>query len=231
MDQVIKNEHGAWESVRGPHNAKVRRELNRYFWRLFPHGHQESIRRVVADFSTSAAQADFGKDEFSQYLSDIHPEAFILIASHGVDYSPRLSRKPPLYGEPESGACFVNAWKLMYGANVNLARSRRDRKDKTPFVYVEGIALGVTAFPMLHAWNARGLEGRKAIDWTFYAVCQWIRYLGIPFTQEEHEELCRLIQPGEFRINLLFRRNVFPIVRPALLKLLDKRKGDSARAA
>jgi hypothetical protein len=37
-------------------------------------------------------------------------------------------------------------------------------------LYVEGICMSILANPMVHAWNAKGLENTVAIDWTFYAT-------------------------------------------------------------
>lgn len=109
-------------------------------------------------------------------MEDVHPEAFEILLTYGRDYTPHLWGKAPLNLKPDR--CYENSWVI---AQVH-----------KQLIYVEGIVAGAVIKPMLHAWNAVGLEGRAAMDFTQYTVSRWSRYLGIPFSIEEHEELCRL---------------------------------------
>lgn len=224
--KFFESELEAWDMIAGPKNRLFRRKLHRDFRRMFHNkGHEASIRDFVECCSSRKEQRRLRSHERAQFLLDIHYRAFDLIAEHGLDYRPYIWRSRPPWGEPTPTACFYNAYWL---AEVN--RYQREQlkqegkiRERPLMVYVEGIALGVLVMPMLHAWNAWGLEGTIAYDWTFYSGTKWTRYLGIPLTLEEYKKatgLCR-VRP---KIHLLMKKKHFPKVESYLEDLLAARR-------
>ncbi len=140
------------------------------------------------------------KGPLSAHLRYIHPRAYIFIAEHGRNYAPIILSKPPSLGEPQWAHCFHNALYLM--------RVYNQHPHPRPIVYVEGFTLGSAVDPMIHAWNAYGLEGRRALDWTLYASCRWSRYIGVPFTQEEYERIRDKMAPhkGDTVMSMFHKR-------------------------
>jgi hypothetical protein len=156
--------------------------------------------------------------EVFQYIQQIHPDAFSILARYGVVYHPRVFRKRPGFGEPRPAKCYLNALDLVRLDERILRKSRR-RSSREPLVYVEGLVMGPLTYPMLHGWVTHGLNGRKAIDWTLYATCKWNSYIGIPFSAAEHKELGAL--SGHINI---FARDCFNTeVKKKVLQILRNR--------
>jgi hypothetical protein len=231
----FNSERSFWRSLRSSNrrSAARRRDLTRGFRKLFPKGHRTSLREFVEMCALGVQKNLFGK-RYQRYrghfafLSQIHPDAFSIIEKYGSDYVGGKWKKPPPMGEPRWKGCFVNAWKWAHGYAILLER-HPERKDRTPMVYVEGIVHGSVVKPMLHAWNALGLNGATAMDWTFYAGSHWIRYRGIPLTIEEQKELLALTPVGT-HIQLLFKKGVFtPKAKRRLIQILEKRRRTARR--
>ena len=122
--------------------------------------------------------------------------------------------------EPKEGSCFENAWLL---AQVDALEAIAATGKSKSVVYVEGIVFGSLVRPMLHAWNTCGLQGEEAIDWTQYPVCEWSRYIGIPFTVSEVEAIYQVCRPG--LLGSLFHTSVFnKRMGDCITELLEKRK-------
>jgi hypothetical protein len=215
------NERWWWKHLyeQGERSARRRRQYNREFREMFPKGHKESIREVVGMCKAAAKAGEFEDNLRCEYLRGVHPDAFDILAKYGTDYTPRLFKKPAPFGEPAVGECYMNSLKLMVRCNRILDRHPRIKK-RTRFVYVEGIAVGPIVNPMAHGWCARGLNGRKAIDWTLYATSKWTRYLGIPFTLDELTELAKLTGRG----NIFEKRCLNRKAKKRLIEILEARK-------
>ena len=102
---------------------------------------------------------------------------------------------------------------------------RDDECKDAPITYVEGITFGPAVHPMLHAWNTIGLTGRTAIDWTLYARTHFMRYLGVPFTIEEHGiamDMLEKVSP-EFKA-IFFSQENFPLLESYLTSVLIERR-------
>ncbi len=215
-----KRERHNWKSHCGPEKRNLRRRLWYRFHKTFGAGHDTSLR-PFAEWWADPKILESGRH--LRYLEDVHPRAFNLIATHGIDYKPLLWRKPPEI-EPIPGACFSNAWAFMRLVRKGL--SAKDKDIQGP-VYVEGFAFGLFVKPMLHAWNAPSLNSQEASDWTFYSTSRWTRYLGIPFTEAEREVAQRCIHPNSNEVSLLFRKRHFPKVESYLTELLEKRANET----
>jgi len=220
--KLFESELEAWETIHGPSEEakQVRRDTRRAFRDLFPNGHNESVRGFVGAVAEQAEKgADLKKAISTAHLAQVHPRALRLIADHGIDYRPfswRKFRPETKEVQPRSRGCFLNAHYMM-------RISREARAPRWQWVYVEGIALGPLVFPMLHAWNAVGVGGSVARDWTFYSGTRWTRYLGIPLTAEEHEKCRHLAHPRKPMFHLLLDKPHFPKVESYLKELLAER--------
>jgi hypothetical protein len=217
-----KSEREAWKETYAPRNAYKRRRWDRTFKRLFPKGHNTSLRPSVRRWAKPKVQLCFFRRRHMKNLCQLHPRAFKLIAQYGIDYKPMRWREPP--GDPRPRQCFWNSWQLVRTWHKLTDEGREGLLDGPP-QYVEGIVIGVLTSPMLHAWNAYGLGSKDALDFTCYAGSDWNRYLGIPFTREEYQALC-----GNRTVSL-FHRKCFPHVEAQLKKLLAKRAREAKNGA
>ncbi len=160
-------------------------------------------------------------------LLDIHPEAFRFLRRWGRIYQNHEWKKPPLWGEPVRKKCFLNSASLAerqrrhFKKRKNLVRSVRHLRQ---LVYVEGVVYGPLVNPMLHAWNVQGINGRVAIDWTFYAFNHVVRYFGIPFSIEEHQRLCKVSSRNTKAMTFFHRKYFTPRMRTEMIKILLARK-------
>jgi hypothetical protein len=202
-------ERAAWDSHWGPKHKAKRARLRRHFKKIFPRGHDTSIRSFVIRCMDESRRTTLTRMPNGMYLPQFHPEAFEYIARYGVDYTPRRWRHPS--DAAREGECFANAWCLM-----EIGHRRGILTEQ--LLYVEGVAIGLYVVPMLHAWNALAPAGTIAADSTFYAVASWTRYLGVPFTREEYEEIC-----GN-RVISLFDVGLFPHVREKVAAVLARRE-------
>ena len=226
-DQDYLSERDFWEIVYAP-GVKGWREryiLSRQFMRHFKRGHQESIRPLVERVGERVCAGENFRGTSNFLVRQIHPRAFRLLVEHGQDYRPQPVWKdaPGTWEEqPRDGMCQVDSWELMSAANSRISV-------KPHMVYVEGITFGIEVPFMLHAWNARGLESQKAIDWNHYTRGRWSRYLGIPFTQSEHEKILNLSQIRNKRHHLLFQGVFFEKAEQYIRELLAERRALTQR--
>jgi len=144
-----------------------------------------------------------------QYIKDFTPEAMRFIVEHGREFTPIVPRTRP-DEEPETGECFRNAWFLAV-------------RKPDEVCYVEGLAMGPLAYPMLHAWNTFGPNDHRAIDWTFYATTEWTRYFGIALTVHEYQQLCQALGESE-EFKIFYKRNFGIKTRFHLRRILLARK-------
>jgi hypothetical protein len=220
--KLFQSELEAWETIHGPSEEakQIRRETRRAFRNFFPNGHDESIRAFVASVASMAERgAELKKEVSTAHLAKVHPRALRFIAKHGIDYRPFSWRKlkpETLKIQPISRGCHLNSHYMM---RIHC----EIRSPRSHWVYVEGVALGPIVFPMLHAWNAVGIRGTVARDWTFYSGTQWTRYLGIPLTSEEHEKCRRLAHPRKPMYHLLLDKPHFPKIESYLKDLIAER--------
>lgn len=213
-----KTQRAEWKYLHSTESAPLRRVLTRQFNKMFPQKHETSIRPFVREVVRRIKEEPaLLERNFFKLMGGIHPEAMEIILKYGKDYAPYIWQKT--LPEPKRGWCFDNAWIL-----VETDKNRRKReKRKEPLVYVEGIAFGLRVKPMLHAWNALGLDGEIAYDWSIYAISHWTRYLGIPFTAEEHKKLHSLTPLGK-KVHLIFHKKYFNAQAKArLISILEKR--------
>ena len=153
----------------------------------------QSLTRIILQGDDSRLAEPLFRNVHPNFLDGPHPEALELLLELGRFYAPvRFTKLPRV--EPRIGECYANAVEYM---------CRHNGLRRVPMVYVEGLAMGGTCPPMLHAWNARSLGSVQAIDWTFYVTSRWTRYFGIPMTQAERIEIEDLVGPTG---NLLSRR-------------------------
>ncbi len=205
--------HEEWEWLNSKESASFRRVHTRRFNAMFPKGHRTSLRSFARSALKNIVRNDPVMDRYAYaLLKQIPTDAFDLLVRYGTDYSPQqFTAAPP---EPLENRCFENSWLL--------SRPRKRADNGSPLVYVEGIVVGSIVRPMLHAWNARGLQEPIAIDWTHYPVCRWSRYIGIPLSYPEYSRLCRR-PDGKF--GPLFHKDHFcDRVRTELVTILDARK-------
>lgn len=221
MTPFFQSEREVWEFFRGPQGKEARKELRVDFKRRFPQGHSTSIRGAVEFCTRSDVQEKFVGNSRLKYLRSFHPRAFALLLAYGQDYIPLRWKEPPKL-EPLWRKCFQNAHVLL--RNVNCRRNGGNDGESEKFVYVEGFVDGACAFPMLHAWNAKGLNGKTALDCSWYSNCRWYRYFGIPFTDEEFKEACLLVYPEGKKSVSLLHKNYFPKVEYFLHELLARRE-------
>lgn len=215
MEEETKNPGEAiWEYTRGPHNRNVRRRLWRSF-RKFP-----DMKVVCKDLIDPERRAKIIAMPRGRFLEDVHPDAFKIIHDHGKEYNASTFRRPP-EPRPKDGECCSNSISLMGALN----KSYHERDEPHRLVYVEGIVYGEFADPMLHAWNAFGTVSKVARDWTHYAACQWAKYYGIPFTEEDYRRIHdKMYAPDDRRCVFIFRKEFFPHVRDEVMRILEERK-------
>jgi hypothetical protein len=223
-----KSDDDLWREFHfNPGNPELQ-EVNGIFHRAFPQGHRESIKHDVEKWGQQALEGK-GPEE----LHDTHPRALAVIATYGRDYTPWIWPALPSWGNSrvvdEVGTCYENAAAVMNACIRGKSGPTCDGGNSWR-VYVEGIVSGVMAPLMLHAWNSQDLRCGIALDWTHYGGCDWTRYLGVPITPEEHEELwLKVIEaraPEDARRPLsLFRNECFPIIEERLTEMLKSRSG------
>lgn len=158
-------------------------------------------------------------------LEEMHPDSFRFLQRWGTEYKSHKWHKPPAWGEPKPKGCYRNARVLMRSSAKSHKKRPNSSHSKVKIAYVEGVACGPLVDPMQHAWNAIGVEGKKAFDWTFYAANHITRYIGIPLSKEEYESICQLISPKVVGINL-FNKKIFGRiqVRVRLMQIILDRK-------
>jgi hypothetical protein len=208
-----------WEYLHSMRSLLFRRRLKRTFKKFFPKGHRTSLRPLVTEIAQSLRDGEtFSSEHPYRHMNDVHVDALEMIVKYGMDYTPLIWKQ--VLPRPEKGGCFWNSWLLAKGLED---MSKENGGKGGPFMIVEGIVFGSVVRPMGHAWNAQGLRGNIAIDWTHYTVCQWSRYLGIPMTLAEHEELRHLTSLGS-NVRLLFHKKYFaPHARDRLISILEAR--------
>ena len=209
----------AWRLIQANTKAAAKRRAayDDMFANLFPEGHAHSLRPLAQELALNPDNERRTSESFYSFLKAIHPEAFSVIAAYGVDYVPQPFEENVYHStlQPKQGECYRNATLLLHSFNTNEHPSIRS------MTYVEGLAFGASANPMLHAWNAR-LDEAFGIDWTFYAGTSWIRYLGVPFTYEEHSSLTKVVCPGRI-VTSFFHRELFAKARPYIMEILEQR--------
>lgn len=167
----------------------------------------------------------------SEYLKDVHPRTWRYLELYGVDYKPCTWPNPPPMGEPIRKQCFLNAMTLTYRYNNieppvgRKPRTKAKRRGgRVKLHNVQGVAVGPLVWPMLHGWNAWGDRRTIAIDWTFYAVNKWTRYVGIPLTYEETVEISQ-VKDRKAHLISIFHKNSFNLkVRLKLTEIMLRRK-------
>ncbi len=223
--KLFESEQEAWEVAWGTDGASFRSLCERRFREMFEHGHRTSLRAFVSSCTELEHDADLMQSEKAQYLRDVHPDAFVFLAAHGIDYRPYAWKKWPDFGleGPENAECFKNSWRLMYTFHSAFQdpdiRATPGVMRRAPALYVEGICMGAVTSPMLHAWNALGHSKPIAFDWTHAAAARWDRYLGFPVSHDEYETAMNIASPGQARYISLFCRTTFPKVRAYLESL------------
>lgn len=209
----------AWRLLHGNTKAAAaRRSLNdKVFSQWFPRGHDESLRPLLEAYVQDSRTPLLSRTNRAIF-EHIHPDAFELITAYGVDYVPQVFGSDTYDSphQPRIGGCFRNAHLVMH------AFTTHEPEAESPMAYVEGLALGPNVPLMLHAWNTRA-GSSTAYDWTLYATVQWTRYLGVPFTRAEYEQLRDKAFPDDYTVSF-FRRERFLQFKPHLLELLENRK-------
>jgi hypothetical protein len=153
-----------------------------------------------------------------------HVRSLELIVKYGIDYTPDISKVQKLREfelKPKLGQCFSNSWIFMESVNEGAKTAGQSAR----MVYVEGMVWGFMTDAILHGWNSYGLADTRAVDWTMYIGCQWNRYIGIPFTEEEYMELKALVFPDEPRRPIsLFDGRYYPIIEERVTEILATRE-------
>lgn len=225
--RLIRDYAEGCEAIYG--EGGVKDHCDAWFAREFPGGHAQSIRPFLEQCVDSIESgAVFEKGTNGYALNEIHPRAFRLLIDYGVDYTPfawDLERVRSSSLQPLPGQCFVNSYRMMEAANSQGPEFAGEK-----MVYVEGVAIGALVPPMLHAWNAYGHAGTVAHDWSHYLGSRWSRYLGIPFTLEEHYELCSKVHPRKWKPVRLLHLTTFPKVEAHIQELLAARRAQDAAA-
>jgi hypothetical protein len=233
----FKDEKEAFAYTWDERNAEVRASFDRMFRERFPQGHFESVRDLVASGKQFMVDSAYEDHKGRKWLNDMHPDAFDFLARYGQDYRPFRWTSWPEFGLgiPEAGSCFVNSGRLMRAFNRSKRGSSVDAfpkwKARADAVYVEGLCLGAISLPMLHAWNAIGVAGKVAFDWTHAAACSWDRYFGFPLTETEYGELSETLSDKPLRYTNIFERTKFPRIRERLCEIAESRHRHDDREA
>lgn len=213
------NQRETWDFFHAgtPESISHTNEANVMFRKLFPEGHQASIRSWIEE---EFAKLDAGEEVAHVFrdLKSIHPRARSLLLKHGKDYRPSsfLKDSPHLDEEqPKERKCFQNAAVLMGYANQKRPANMR------PITYVEGVVAGATSRAIFHAWNGFGFAGKGA-DWSYYAESHWNRYFGVPFTQTEYFYIIDNAKRNRGNMIMFFRHDCFEWVEKPLRKILER---------
>lgn len=213
----VRSQSEIFDLISGNKGRTFRRNYIRYFRRMFPKGHRESLRDALSLFAKEEGPKNLRRRNFFSDLFRLHPRAVDLLLKYGKDYRPKVwNVKPP---EPESGQCYSNSWKMIEESNLAEDESQR-------LVYVEGVVMGAMVRPVVHAWNSYYDEsyGRNiAIDWTLFATVKWNRYFGIALTRDEYKKAAQIVFPGEDYSMLLLIKKHFPKVEDYLIEVLERR--------
>lgn len=224
----IKTERDEWNYLNGNgrRHAVRRRVLYKRFNKMF-HEKGMSMQKLVGWAAATVGNGrSFHPKSRGASLAELHPDAFGFLSRFGTEYKKSHRwESPPSFGEPLRKGCYKNAARLMYGTenyrkkykNISLASAKR------AFVYVEGIAHGPLVHPMQHGWNAVGVRGKTAYDWTFYAVNHYTKYIGVPLSVDEFKKLCACISPKCMRLTL-FHPKIFPRIKLRLVQIIQARK-------
>lgn len=218
----VRDERDVWKILYSPtkESSGLRKWYHDKFEALFPEGHRTSLRETVAYGAQLREAGETFEETQAHLLGHVHPKALQLIAERGLDYWPIGWKKarPDLWeAQPVNGSCSADADLMMEMSN------RFKNPGRTNIVYVEGIAFGPDVPVMLHAWNARGVWSRKALDWNHYATSVWSRYIGVPFTSEETERLRRLINQHPRSKPMLFANEHWPFIEDDVRRILEGR--------
>ena len=218
--EMVTSYTEAWEVMYG--RDGITAKAGSWFVKTFKEGHNTSLRQLAQEMLGTHA---FEKLEESASLKpdacEFHPRALELLVREGVDYFPTLKLQNffrSFSRQPDIGQCFGNSW--MYMSAMNKPEPSDDR-----VVYVEGLVYGFLTKPVLHAWNAFGLPAKDAVDWSHYVGCEFSRYLGIPFTKAEYENMRDMIWSNDPKQPVsLFDVNFFPHCEEQILQILASRK-------
>ncbi len=226
MIPSFKSEQDVWHFFRGPDGAEALQDLENQFQKRFPKGHKESLRPLTRFLLDPDIQKRFGENNGFKFMKSFHPRALLLLLIYGQDYTPmKWESCPNLPVEPEWGGCFINSFHFMCGVNAH----RKIKKGvEEEIVYVEGLADTGYPAPMLHAWNAKGLWGEDAIDWTWYTNSHLHRYFGIPFTDAELREIWSFADPTGKTFSSVFHKKHFERIEWYLHEFLARREEERA---
>lgn len=215
----------------GRRRASRRRVMRIKTERMFPKGVsvKDTLLREVKSFFGNGHECT--DNTGSEYLRNVHPRTWRYLELYGIDYKPCTWPSPPPMGEPQRKQCFLNAMVLAYRHNdvkpprPRKPRTKTKRRNGRRVLYnVQGIAVGPLVWPMLHGWNAWGQTRTIAIDWTFYAVNRWTRYVGIPLTYEETVEISQ-VKDKKAHLISIFSKDSFNLkVRLKLTEIMLRRK-------
>lgn len=203
--------HGDTDEARG-----LRERSDATAKEYFGENAEALMRAVLIEYASGELAR--ARPDIVGFLHGFHPRAVQLLLVHGTAYVPHDWGRSPREWErqPVNGKCHENSHWLM-------CESNQGASDVERMVYVEGLALSTLHLPMLHAWNARGLKKRIALDWTSYSIARWTRHFGIPFTESEYATACRLVS-RDAHPRLLLSRSNFGVVEKYLNEVLQERK-------
>ena len=219
----------------GRRRAIRRGKYRRKFKKFYKHKHSlipDILARTGSHLSNGGS---IHPKSTMSHLRDVHPDAMVFLRRWGRSFKPYRWDTPP-DGEPEHKGCYENAAGLCFGDSISRPRQKKVdvSRRKEWLTYAEGIAYGPLVYPMLHGWNTLGVEGKTALDWTFYAVNHWVKYFGVALTCEEHQRVCEIqrtkLRPlcrvqQQFRTNSLFHRKRYNLrTKMELIRILQARK-------
>ncbi len=239
-DNPSPSEREIWDFFYGtdgktglPHKKIPRLEMHAHHKRITNRmGSQLLMKTYIRKLLCGFRNGDTSEFNDSRILlKEISIEALEILYQYGSFYEPIVRTKLP-YLEPKRQQCSFNSHVLMLAVNTT-NKKKNKKKESRALSYVEGIVISTgitpsnktgTTYPMLHAWNSRWVNSRRALDHTFYASSVWCHYWGIPFTQEEYRHICLLADPTERTSALIFRKRRFnPAVKNYILSILRKR--------
>ena len=216
IDQTVAKRR--WKTFHSdtPKAAELRAANDSIFNKLFPDGHDTSIRPIVLQGLTVPLRQRL-RELMTHDLGKLSPEAIQLLYEYGIDYTPvRWGRGPYEQSlQPVWGGCYANSYFVTKTSEATLG----EQMD-----YVEGIVHGFMGGlnAIVHAWNTRATDNRRAYDWSLYPSCHWYRYFGVPFTLEEYQEI--LTDSGIKRDYIsLFHKGHFKYTRGPLRRVLERR--------